>query len=174
MLSAALADWIDPDEMPGPDGAEDDRYTGRQPPYRPANFWLVSISELRAVEGYTAQLVDALTPHVAALPRRAGGGPHAINVNTASAPVLAALAPGMTLDDGEALVGGEWQSVDEFAEDLPAVADDPALRARLAVSSSWFLLTASTSLGDTRSTMYSLLERNGDSVQTRLRTVGAQ
>ncbi|MBL8198517.1 MAG: type II secretion system minor pseudopilin GspK, partial [Chromatiales bacterium] len=38
-LMEATVDWIDPDTAPMLNGAEDDRYTSREPPYRPANFW---------------------------------------------------------------------------------------------------------------------------------------
>ena len=48
---------------------------------------------------------------------------------------------------------------------------DPFPRiALLDVKSSWFLVTATTSIGSVQSTMYSLLERKGGEIRTRLRT----
>jgi len=43
----------------------------------------------------------------------------------------------------------------------------------LDIRSDWFLLTVTTSIGTTQSTMYSLLERDGQVVRARRRTFDA-
>ena len=85
-----LIDWLDADSNTLPGGAEDLDYLNLDPPYRAANRPLHSIDELRLVKGYTAEIVNELSKHVIALPESAQRKP--INVNTASAEVLAALA----------------------------------------------------------------------------------
>lgn len=164
-LVEATIDWIDPDGAPQLNGAEDDRYTNRQPPYRPANFWFVSISELQAVEGYTADIYAALEPHITALPP-AGKDGRKINVNTATDVVLASLVDNESLESVEPLLNQEYPAVKDFIEESGFALTDNDIT----TSSNWFLLTVTTSIGTTQSTMYSLLERRGESVTVRLRS----
>jgi general secretion pathway protein K len=171
-LTDAVVDWLDPDQAPELNGAEDDVYTGRQPAYRPANFWFTSTSELLAIAGFTPEIYAALEPNVAALPPRVDGVPHNININTATPAVLASLAPDVSIDSLEAVTGGEWAAPAEFFAVYPKPIE-PEMQILLNVRSNWFLLTVSTSLGSARSTMYSLLERNGQTVKARLRTFDA-
>ena len=86
-----LIDWIDADSTPHPRGAESLSYLLLDPPYRAANQPLTQVAELRLVRGVDARVYALLEPHVCARP--AGS---AINVNTASVPVLTALADGMS------------------------------------------------------------------------------
>jgi general secretion pathway protein K len=91
-LAAALADWIDPDNETMAGGAEDDYYMRLNPPYRTAGQPLSDVDELLRVRGYDPAVVERLRPYVTALPRY-----NPVNVNTASATVLAALLPRLTL-----------------------------------------------------------------------------
>jgi general secretion pathway protein K len=171
-LTDATIDWIDPLADVEPDGAEDDQYTGRQPPYRPANFWFTSTSELMAIEGYTAEIYGLLQPHVTALPPLPNGERWKLNVNTATKLVLASLLPGLSPLDMEPFVNGVYESADDFRDDFPSAAQiSPNIP--LDVRSSWFLLTVTASIGTAQSTMYSLLQRDGERVRTRLRTFDA-
>jgi len=164
-LMEKTVDWIDPDQVPQLNGAEDDRYTSREPPYRPANFWFVSISELQAVDGYTPEIYTALEPHITALPP-VGKDRRKININTATDVVLASLVDNESLESVEPLLNQEYQEVGEFIKEsgFPLTDND------IGVSSDWFLLTVTTSIGTTQSTLYSLLERHGDNVAVRLRS----
>ena len=171
-LTDATIDWIDPLADVEPDGAEDDQYTSRQPPYRPANFWFTSTSELMAIEGYTAEIYGLLQPHVTALPPLTNGERWKLNVNTATKLVLASLLPGLSPLDMEPFVNGVYESEADFRTDFPGGAGiSPSIP--LDVRSSWFLLTVTASIGTAQSTMYSLLQRDGDVVRTRLRTFDA-
>lgn len=98
-LADAVVDWIDPDsDLSGPGGAEDPYYLSLAKPYRTANAPLVQVEELYRVRGFDAATVAKLKPYVTAL-RDPSGNPvtaaTAVNVNTASALVLAAVLPGM-------------------------------------------------------------------------------
>lgn len=88
-LARRCVDWIDPDTTAERDGAEDDRYSRRQPPYRAANAPFVALSELRLIDGVSPEVFDRLAPHVTVLPP----SPQvtAINLNSATVPVLMSL-----------------------------------------------------------------------------------
>jgi general secretion pathway protein K len=92
-LAANLIDYVDSDEVRLYGGAEDSYYQEQDPPYRAANRSLLSVDELRMVEGFDGRLVEALRPYVTVYPYAGGSG---INLNTAPPHVLALLF----FDDG--------------------------------------------------------------------------
>ncbi|MBV2234659.1 MAG: type II secretion system minor pseudopilin GspK [Sterolibacterium sp.] len=85
-LAGSLADWLDADDQPGEDGAEDDDYLALQPPYRAANRELSDLDNLLRIKGYTPRIVAQLRPYVTVLP-----GYNPLNLNTAGARVLGAV-----------------------------------------------------------------------------------
>jgi general secretion pathway protein K len=91
-LSRNLIDWVDADDLQVAGGAEDEYYQAQQPPYRAANRPLLSVDELRLVEGFDAQLVNALVPYVDVQPIVNADG---VNPNTAPDWVLALLYHGV-------------------------------------------------------------------------------
>jgi general secretion pathway protein K len=174
-LTDATIDWIDKDQFPQPEGAEDDIYTSRVPPYRPGNYWLTSTSELLAIQGYTAEIYTALRPYVTALPPPSANGQGlALNINTAKDVVLASLVEGLTPLDVEPFLNQAYEDPSEFIEDFSAGGKQIAPEIALGVASNWFQLTVTVSIGSVQSTMYSLLERQDQAVRTRLRTFDAQ
>ena len=86
-----LIDWVDADEVRQAGGPEDEVYQKRAPPYRAANRPLLSVDELRLVEGFDGRLVEALRPYVEVYPLTGAGG---LNLNTAPSWVLAQLQRG--------------------------------------------------------------------------------
>ena len=92
-LVANLIDYVDADDLRQRGGPEDDVYQQRDPPQRPANQPLMSIDELRTVEGFDDRLVEALRPYLTVYPY---GGLTGINPNTAPPHVLSLLF----FDDG--------------------------------------------------------------------------
>ncbi|MEN8184603.1 MAG: type II secretion system minor pseudopilin GspK [Myxococcota bacterium] len=87
-----LIDWVDSDDVRQRGGLEDEYYQGQTPAYRAPNLGhLLSVEELRLVEGFDGQLVDALAPYVGIHPVAGGEG---INPNTAETWVLALLFHG--------------------------------------------------------------------------------
>ena len=163
-LADPLVDWIDPDiDARFPDGAEDEAYLLLDPPYRAANQPLVDTSELRLVKGYTAEAVARLLPHVVALPART-----AVNVNTADAIVLSAVAEGLSLSDGAALVEarGEdgFDSVDRFRTQSP-LAGKQVDADLLSVKSDWFLMLTEANIGEGRARLASRIQRSRDDLR---------
>jgi general secretion pathway protein K len=90
-LSRNLIDWVDGDTVRVGGGDEDDYYQSQRPPYRAANLPLLSVDELLLIEGFDAQLVNALRPYVDVLPLVNADG---VNPNTAPSWVLALLYHG--------------------------------------------------------------------------------
>ncbi len=125
-LARNLIDWVDGDELSLRGGREDDPYERREPPYRAANRALLTLDELRLVDGFDAPLVDALRPYLTVYPYAGGEG---INPNTAPPWVLGVLYHG---------VAGDYRlATPELAEDVirareagqllcDETADDPA------------------------------------------------
>lgn len=168
-LADALVDWIDPDiNVHFPDGAEDETYLLLDPPYRAANQPLVDVSELRLVKGYTAEVVARLLPHVVALPART-----AVNVNTADAVVLSAVADNLSLTDGEALVearGDEGFSGVDVFKGLGPLAGKAVDADLLSAKSDWFVLLTEARIGQGRARLASRIER----VRDELRVISRQ
>lgn len=160
LLSNALIDWMDADSnVTSPGGAEDVDYLNLKTPYRAANQPLVSVDELRLVHGFDAKTVGVLLPFVTVLP---AGTHSAINVNTASPELLAALT-GMDLPTAKRIadnrVATPMQNVSEFAKQLPA--GTPAVKPGLAdVKTDFFLITLDTSIGRLQRRTVALLQRS--------------
>jgi general secretion pathway protein K len=91
-LARSLIDWVDADDVQVSGGAEDEYYQAQQPPYRAANLPLFSVDELQRIEGFDAQLVNALRPYVDVFPLVNADG---VNPNTAPDWVLALLYHGV-------------------------------------------------------------------------------
>ena len=138
-LAGALADWIDADSEPQPQGgAEDDFYLALQPPYLAANRPLIDVDELALVRGFDDGVRARLRPFVTALPRFT-----AVNANTASPEVLAAVVEGLGLDGARALVAQRerayFRNWDEFFRQLPPGLIVPT--ENISVSSDYFMAT---------------------------------
>ena len=99
VLASTLADWLDADGVSSPDGAEDAYYLALSPPYRSANRLLSDVDGLLRVRGFNAGVVERLRAHTTALPSY-----HRVNMNTASAMVLAALVPDLSLSEVQQLL----------------------------------------------------------------------
>lgn len=168
--AALIADWIDVDISPNfPDGAEDSTYLGQVPPYRPPNTLITSTSELMALPDMDLETYRILAPHVTALP-----GGTAINVNTATVPVLMSLSEDLTASDAAQIQEDRpedgYETVAELQNVLPAEISVP-----LTVGSRYFRLAVRVNIGSTELTMYSLLEREGSGVvRTLLRSFGTE
>lgn len=170
-LAGAVVDWLDPDgEMRFPDGGEDAAYAGADPPYRVANTLVTTPTELMAVNGFDRERFARLEPYVTALPTGT-----ALNVNTASDVVLASLSDDIDLSLAAALVeerGGEaFPDVEAaFADLIPA-----EMFEKIDGISDHFLLTATVTIGTTRLTLRSVLQRDRSGLTRAVfRSLGAR
>ncbi|MDF1613748.1 type II secretion system minor pseudopilin GspK [Desulfurivibrio dismutans] len=171
-LEQAVSDWLDADQEPRfPGGAEDGEYLRRNPPYRTADRPLTDADELALVYGFEHEgYEECLKPLLTALPEVA-----AVNVNTAPAPVLAALAEGIDPYRAEQLVADRPEMGYTMAEFLehPALAgtglgteDGPLLT----VQGRYFMVQSEAVIGQSRVMLHSLLQREGENVRTLQRS----
>jgi general secretion pathway protein K len=121
-LTDALVDWIDSDTTRRPFGAEDETYMRGPSPYRTSGELLAEETELRAIQGFTAETYRRIRPFVCALPL---AQLTELNINTltpADAPVLSAVYLGrLPVETARRLIAGRpaegWTSQDEFLQE---------------------------------------------------------
>jgi general secretion pathway protein K len=158
-LAITLADWIDGPKDATPDGAEDAYYLQLTPPYRCANRQLTDVDNLLKVRGFTADIVERLRPYVSALP-----GYNRVNVNTASAIVIAAELPGVSVAAATQIVANRdripFKDMSDFRNRLPnpeAVSGEDG--ARVDTGSSYFSVNIRARFGHADVTYAALLHR---------------
>ncbi|MBF0429587.1 MAG: type II secretion system minor pseudopilin GspK, partial [Magnetococcales bacterium] len=163
-LAVAVVDWMDPDSLVGNNGgAENPTYLGKSPPYRAANQFFMTVSELRLVEGFDAKAVARLIPLVAALPERTD-----LNINTAPLELLMTLTERMTRE--EAMTLDEKRRVIDGFVDVAAFLAEPIFKGKevlssgLSVSSRFFLVDGQVQMGRGRMRLFSLLSRNSSNL----------
>ena len=159
-LADALIDWLDADAVEtGLHGAEDGWYLAQDPPRHAANDLLADVGELVQVRGFDAETVARLAPHVCALPT-----PTAVNVNTASAEVLAAHLPGLDPMSARRLVSerGVIETLEALRARLAPAQWQHAHVSRLAVASQHFLLDIELRFDRHRQAWQALYHRAGE------------
>lgn len=159
-LTEALIDWLDADNLPyGASDTESAYYLALPQPYLVANRALVDLAELGLVRGFDQAVVDKLAPWVSVLPL-----PTPVNINTASAEVIAAVIPGYTLDDARHWVterGDGSQTLAEFRGKL-SVAQALGLQENLlSVASEYFQVDLHVEFGRVRQRYLALYQRQG-------------
>lgn len=153
-----LQDWLDQDQdNQGAGGAEDGQYLLLQPPYRTGPGLIREVSELRLLLGMKEAEYRRLLPFVSALPLAAE-----LNVNTASAPVLASLDDGIAPQAVEAVLAMQRQGGYRDPGDALQQLGVAASAQGLAVGSQYFQVNSEASLGERRQVLVSYLQRGND------------
>ena len=171
-LVANLIDYADPGDLRQRGGPEDDAYQDRDPPQRPANRPLLSLDELRVVEGFDALLVEAMRPYLTVHPF---AGLLGINPNTAPPHVLALLffndgvefrlAPEETIRDllrvrqEGGWICGEGQSDERCTPISEIMPNANAIYPPAAFQSDVFVVSADAVVGDVRRSVEAVLDR---------------
>lgn len=158
-LAFTVADWLDGPKQAAPDGAEDVYYLGLTPPYRSANRELGDVDNLLRVRGFDLGVVERLRPYVCALP-----GYNRVNINTASAIVIAAELPSFALSEAPQIIANRdrvpLRDMTDFRNRLPnpgLVSDGDA--ARLDTRSRYFSVNIHARFGHADVTYRALLDR---------------
>lgn len=129
-LASALVDWMDADSSAGIGGAEDSYYQAELPPYRTSSRPLENLSELRAIRGYSQDVIARISPMVCALPDRTSlASELPLNINTlteAQAGLLSAAFSGeLSVDDARNIISarplGGWPDIEALLLE-PAIA----------------------------------------------------
>ena len=169
-LYGALVDWIDENDLSGPNGFESGDYGSKRVPYFAADQKLTSIGELRFVEGFTEDVINKLRPFVTVLPVENAK----ININTTTAEVLASLN-GATVTDMSSVVsflairmdpGFQGFSRIQDAETAiigASVVPSQAVPGMMQVNSQFFQINAKVTLGNNVFCMESLVLRESAS-----------
>ena len=158
-IADAIADWIDPDKEKRDNGAEDSDYEGLDPPYVAANQPLTSVTELHLIKGIDAAVYNKLAPYVCVLPPGT-----ALNVNTASPVVLAALNENLNIEQFKKSKEEEKESYKDINEFIEAnkLAGRTGPMLNLAVNTQHFLIEVEARVGDGRALLHSVVERSED------------
>ncbi|MHB1950564.1 MAG: type II secretion system minor pseudopilin GspK [Acidiferrobacteraceae bacterium] len=149
-LAAQVVAWITPATVPAVEQQADSVYLGLNVPYRAASAPFSDASELRLVDGFSRSVFRKLRPWVTALPVLSA--PTSVNVNTAPAPVLAALFPNLppTVITGlvNARAATPFGSTAMFMSRLPPGTPAPAVP--IDVRSMYFQVIVSSRFGRLR------------------------
>jgi general secretion pathway protein K len=158
-LADTLVDWVDADNETQPQGAEDAYYLALDPPYLAANRPLLDVDELALVSGFNENVRARLRPFVTALPRFT-----AVNPNTATPEVLAAVIDGLGLDGARNMVARRerayFRSFEDFYKQLPRGLNVPS--ENITVSSDYFVATLRVTMGGAQARGTALLARSSD------------
>lgn len=171
LITESIADWLDADNQPRPNGAEDDYYSVQTPAYRAANQLMKSVSELRLVAYVTPEIYSALIQlgALTVLPKEGTK----INVLTAPATVLRTFNDDKNLTPLDEYEAAELLAYIRAEENGPASTQDvldhrvlagktlTGLKDTLGISSSYFLLSAQAKVADRTLRLYSVLHRDG-------------
>ena len=155
-----IIDWIDSDNMPQPQGAEDSAYLSQNPPYLTANRYLTSTSELLALPGFGRDNFAKLAPYITALPPSTP-----LNICTAPAQVLDAFTTQSTFsgDQGQGLAKNREGAPGCFPDlntyKAGFVGNDLQLAGaqRFVTTSNYFRLSSLVTIGSAEFNLYSLL-----------------
>jgi len=155
-----VVDWIDRDNQPQTQGAEDSAYMGQNPPYLAANQYISSTTELLALPGFGRENYEKLAPYIAALPPGT-----TLNICTAKGKVLDAFNTNSTQWEDENSLQKNRSTAPGCFPDLAAYGasfDDPTKFGNISntyfkQSSQWFRLSSLVTIGSAEFNLYSLL-----------------
>ena len=174
VLVQNLIDHVDPDETSLRGGSENDAFERGESPVSPAdrNRPLLSVDELRLVDGFDATLVEALRPYVTVYPYVGTDG---INPNTAPPHVLSLLyyndGVDLVLADEDVVremvserqegfvLCGEKQSGESCKPISEIVENANAIFPPLSFSSDVFVVTAEARVGSVKRSIEAVVDR---------------
>ncbi|MBX2848838.1 MAG: type II secretion system minor pseudopilin GspK [Acidiferrobacterales bacterium] len=169
-LYSALRNWLDENKEGSYESID---YLAKDLPYHASDQKLVNLAELRFVEGFTPELIALLEPFVVVLPVDYAK----LNINTASAEVLASLNTSPVVNTGsveqflfpredlDTFLGFDESSIELAKNAIIAVnpVGSPIVENMMQTSSSFFRVNAKVRIGDYNFCMQTvLLRENAD------------
>jgi general secretion pathway protein K len=152
-----IGDWVDPDSITRPNGAEDGYYGSLPVPGLAANAPIMRVAELGTVRGITLPGLAAVAPFLTALPVGTQ-----VNVNTAPPEVMAAIVENMDSEGFAALMASRqaspFTSISDFQSRLPSDATVAGTES-LNVQSSFFYVNVEAQQGVTFAHVRALVQR---------------
>jgi general secretion pathway protein K len=164
----SLIDWLDPDSVVTPGGAESDYYLSQVPPYEPRNGPMPTIGDLRLIRGIDEATFMRLKNFITTTPSVR------ININTAPPEVMMAVAPQLAQAPSAlnsilaARTEHPFANMTEVSQ-LPGVSNlSSPLPALFSTISDYFTVTGLGSFAGTRSYVYATIRRTGPGPQLLL------
>ncbi len=161
-LIPIIIDWLDPDSVESPGGAEADYYLQLMPSYEPRNGPMPTIGDLRALKGVNDATFMQLAQYLTTAPETR------VNANTASPEVLAALTPELSNSPDlvkEIVAAREFHpflAVTDIAN-LPGIGEFAAhLTPLLTTRSSYFTIIGQGEFAGARRRIYAVFRRNSN------------
>lgn len=157
-LSLAAFNWMNL-YQPGEDEANNlDYYLKQKPPYYPAHGLMQNSSEFRLLIGVNASLYRELQQYLVALPELT-----AININTATKPVLSTLSFGLNEEEVKVLLDARGKNgFKDLAQISPLLQKFHIRPDQLTLESQYFLSVAHLNSQDLNLTSYAILKRKKD------------
>lgn len=161
-LIPIIADWLDPDSVDSPGGAEANYYLRLLPPYEPRNGPMPTAGDLRALKGVDDAMFIRLATFLTTTPETR------VNVNTAAPEVLAALTPELSnnLDLVKEIVAArEYHPLLAITDvlNLPGIGQfGQHLSPLLTTRSVYFTITGQGQFAGARRRIYATFRRNAN------------
>lgn len=165
-IADKIIDWIDVDQIPQPNGAEDFVYLAKSPSYQTSGQYFKHIDEVALIDGLSREDYNLLAPYISALPVASIAS--RMNVNTLAPVMLKALDVLITPDmavrlyqDGRA----NFTDVNTFFQDptiIYAVPEEVKNKIRPLISTQTTYLQAASliQMEGSELTHFALLKRN--------------
>ena len=156
-----------PGGVTAPDGSQSgsqrDNQSGKQESPPALSLGLTRVDDLLAVPGFSPEIVAVLKDFVVVLPRFTP-----INVNTASAEVLAARIGKLSLSEAKALIVSREQAyfrdTADFPQRLPSGSQQSAGMSEIAVSTSYFIIQGKVRVDRASQQIEALVERGNSGI----------
>jgi general secretion pathway protein K len=164
----AIVDWLDPDSIDSPGGAESDYYLRLVPPYEARNGPMPTIGDLRLIRGINEAMFRRLRNFITVTPSSR------VNINTAPPEVLMAVAPQLS-ETPSALdsilktrIEHPFSNLTDATQLSGVGSLSTPLPATLATTSDYFTVTGLGSFAGTRTYVYATIRRTGPGPQLLL------
>jgi general secretion pathway protein K len=159
-LVPVIEDWLDPDSIESPGGAEADYYLKLTPPYEPRNSAMPTIGDMRMLKGMDDATFMRLSHYLTTMPEQR------VNANTAPPEVLAALIPEFENDPDlvKEIIAARDQrpfTTNNDINNLPGIGQFTGhLGPLLTTRSSYFTINGQGDFAGARKRIYSTFRRN--------------
>jgi general secretion pathway protein K len=168
VIVPSLVDWLDPDSVMTPEGAESDYYLRLIPPYEARNAPMPTIGDLRLVRGITEPIFQRLSKFLTTTPSVR------VNLNTASPEVLMAVAPQLQESPSllqsilEQRVKQPFTDLTQITAMLGQGSGASTLPSTLSTTSDYFTVNGVGSFAGTRTFVSAVIRRTGPGPQLLL------
>jgi general secretion pathway protein K len=161
-LVLAIIDWLNPNSIESPGGADASYYLGLMPPYQPRNGPMPTIGDLRMIRGVDDATFFELQRFLTASPEPR------VNINTATPEVIAALVPQLSNDPSLVKEIVQARMVQPFlmltdVGNLTGLGDAATpLMNLITTRSTYFTITGAGSYAGARQRVMATFRRNSD------------